>query len=284
MPQSISCPSELLCVMGDDGGNVVTSTNPTGDASGWTVTHIGTGSGTENLGVSCASSLCVAADGLGYVFTSTNPTGGPGAWTATNLGAGDAISAVSCPTASFCLGAGGGYGTVTWTTDPTGGAGAWHEVTIGGAATMRAASCFSPSLCAVGGDGDLASSTNPTGGGGAWTDKGICGAEACDDTIASMSCPSASLCVAGDSYQELWTGTTGSGSHGGTHRAACHVPKVIGKKLAEARRSITRAHCKVGKVKRKHSSRRNKGRVISQSPRGGANRPGGTKVNLVLGR
>lgn len=286
---SVSCPAASLCVVGDSSGNVVTSTNPTGDASGWTATHISVGSGNENMQVSCASaSLCVAVDGAGYVFTSTDPTGGQGAWATTNLGQGNPISAVSCPTASLCLGVGGAYGTVTWTTNPTGGAAAWHSVTVPGLATMNSVTCASSSLCAVGGTSSLASSTSPTGGGTSWKTKNTCGSEACDDTIVSLSCPSASLCIAGDTYQELWSGTSagssGPGGTGGTQKALCRVPKVIGKKLRAARRTIVMANCTVGKVKRKHSSHRNKGRVMSQSPRAGASRPAGTKVSLILGR
>jgi hypothetical protein len=63
----------------------------------------------------------------------------------------------------------------------------------------------------------------------------------------------------------------------------CKVPKVIGKKLPVARRTIVRAHCRVGRV-RKARSRRARGRVVSQSPRAGVRRPRGTRVNLVVSR
>ena len=63
----------------------------------------------------------------------------------------------------------------------------------------------------------------------------------------------------------------------------CKVPKVIGKKLPVARRTIVRAHCRVGRV-RKARSRRARGRVVSQSPRAGVRRPRGTRVNLIVSR
>jgi uncharacterized delta-60 repeat protein len=66
--------------------------------------------------------------------------------------------------------------------------------------------------------------------------------------------------------------------------APCKVPSVLGKTLAAARTSITRAECKVGKVTRKRSKRAKKGRVISQSPRAGASLPNGSKVNLVVSK
>ncbi len=65
--------------------------------------------------------------------------------------------------------------------------------------------------------------------------------------------------------------------------AQCVVPRVIGLRLATARKRITRAHCRVGRVRRARSPRR-VGRVLSQSPRAGVRRAAGTRVNLVVGR
>jgi hypothetical protein len=65
--------------------------------------------------------------------------------------------------------------------------------------------------------------------------------------------------------------------------ARCKVPKVVGKKLPAAKRAITRARCRVGRV-RKARSRRARGRVVSQSPRAGVSRPRGTRVNLIVSR
>jgi beta-lactam-binding protein with PASTA domain len=63
----------------------------------------------------------------------------------------------------------------------------------------------------------------------------------------------------------------------------CKVPRVIGKKLPAARRAITRARCRVGRVRRARSLRA-QGRVLSQTPRAGITRPKGTRVNLVVSR
>jgi hypothetical protein len=68
-----------------------------------------------------------------------------------------------------------------------------------------------------------------------------------------------------------------------TRRLTCLVPRLAGKKLAVARRAVRRAHCSVGRV-RYARSRRARGRVVSQSPRAGARKPAGTKVNLVVSR
>ena len=64
----------------------------------------------------------------------------------------------------------------------------------------------------------------------------------------------------------------------------CSVPRVRGKKLSAARSAITKAACRVGKVKRVRSRHVKRGRVISQSPKAGKSLPNLAKVNLVVSR
>jgi beta-lactam-binding protein with PASTA domain len=59
---------------------------------------------------------------------------------------------------------------------------------------------------------------------------------------------------------------------------------VVGKGLAKAKTAIRRHHCGVGRVTRKASSNRLKGKVIKQSPRAGKRLANGHKVNLTVGR
>jgi beta-lactam-binding protein with PASTA domain len=61
------------------------------------------------------------------------------------------------------------------------------------------------------------------------------------------------------------------------------VPRVLGKRLAAARRSIRAAHCSLGRVRRT-SSPKSAGRVIAQSPRPGVRKAAGTKVKLVVSK
>ncbi len=68
-----------------------------------------------------------------------------------------------------------------------------------------------------------------------------------------------------------------------TRRPVCIVPRLKGKRLAGARRSIRAAHCAVGRVRRV-ASRKARGHVIAQGPRPGLRRPAGTKVNLVVSK
>ena len=59
---------------------------------------------------------------------------------------------------------------------------------------------------------------------------------------------------------------------------------MIGMALAKARARVTKAHCKVGKITRKASSLRKKGKVIGQAPKAGRKLKNGAKVNLTVGK
>jgi hypothetical protein len=63
----------------------------------------------------------------------------------------------------------------------------------------------------------------------------------------------------------------------------CKVPRVIGKALSKARRSIRAAHCSVGRV-RYIRSKRVRGRVVRQSPGAGRTLAIGARVSLVVSR
>ena len=66
--------------------------------------------------------------------------------------------------------------------------------------------------------------------------------------------------------------------------ARCVVPNVRWKKLAVARRSITAARCRVGRVRQARSNRVRRGRVISQSPSARTRARVGSRVNLIVSR
>jgi FG-GAP-like repeat/PASTA domain/FG-GAP repeat len=63
----------------------------------------------------------------------------------------------------------------------------------------------------------------------------------------------------------------------------CTVQDVEFMTLAAAKRTIARANCRVGEIRRAYS-RVKRGRVISQKPKFGAVLPGGSKVDLVVSR
>jgi uncharacterized delta-60 repeat protein len=69
-----------------------------------------------------------------------------------------------------------------------------------------------------------------------------------------------------------------------TFSALCLVPNVVGMRLRPARAAIGSAHCSVGRVTRRFSSKVTRRRVISQRPTGGELRPLGANVNLVVSK
>jgi hypothetical protein len=64
----------------------------------------------------------------------------------------------------------------------------------------------------------------------------------------------------------------------------CRVPNVIGKRLRRATPLILRSHCRVGRIARRKSARKRRGKVVAQSPRAGRRLPLNSRVKLVVGR
>jgi beta-lactam-binding protein with PASTA domain len=67
-------------------------------------------------------------------------------------------------------------------------------------------------------------------------------------------------------------------------KGKCNVPSVVGLKFGKARAKLVRAHCRVGKVTKRFSTRKKKGRVVAQRPRAGRTLPAGGKANLTVGK
>jgi thermitase len=64
----------------------------------------------------------------------------------------------------------------------------------------------------------------------------------------------------------------------------CLVPNVVGKKLAKARASIKKRHCKVGHVRYVKSTKKKKGKVMRESPGPGKRLGNSGKIKLWVGR
>jgi hypothetical protein len=72
----VTCATNSLCV-GVGGSDVLTTTNPTGGARAWHLTHIRGTTGTRFVAASCASaSFCVAVSSDGYVVVGRRPKRG----------------------------------------------------------------------------------------------------------------------------------------------------------------------------------------------------------------
>jgi hypothetical protein len=65
---------------------------------------------------------------------------------------------------------------------------------------------------------------------------------------------------------------------------ACVVPKLVGKNLKQAKRALRKAHCKVGKSKKKNSNKKKKGRILKQRYKAGTKLPAGTKIPITVSR
>jgi uncharacterized delta-60 repeat protein len=66
--------------------------------------------------------------------------------------------------------------------------------------------------------------------------------------------------------------------------SGCRVPDVRGRRVEAAKTKILRAGCSLGRIKRAFSRRVKQGRVVSQLPAPGAERPEGARVKLVVSK
>lgn len=64
----------------------------------------------------------------------------------------------------------------------------------------------------------------------------------------------------------------------------CVVPRLVGKTLAQAKRALRKAGCRVGKAKKQNSKKRKKGRIVKQRYKAGTKLPAGTKVPLTISK
>lgn len=116
--EAIACPSARLCVAAA-GGNILTSTDPTGGPSSWRVDHVDGGTfdgcslcGVPSRSVACPSRyLCLAVDRAGALVMSADPAAGGSSWRAVDLDLGAQVPlAVDCASRSLCVIVGGGLG------------------------------------------------------------------------------------------------------------------------------------------------------------------------------
>lgn len=216
--RGVSCPTASFCVAVDSVGNALYSDNPTGGPGAWRMTHIDNNSGygctgggltcqASLMGISCPAVLfCAAVDFTGNILQTRSPARST-AWSSHSAGGGgpQSLWSVSCPTSDYCATVDGRSGNVfTW--DP--------------ATEMRRAAhrlpadafgiwCRSATLCLASGEGDngvseLLGSTNPAARSPNWAVTGF-------GDINTVSCPSASICLAADNQGQVMEGVTVAG-------------------------------------------------------------------------
>jgi hypothetical protein len=192
-PSAVACPTVSLCVLIDNRGQALSSTDPTGGASTWNPVG-GIVTSFSPVSLSCGSASWCAAVGLhGVPVWTTNDLttrrydnwgGEVGAPSSRPVGA-------SCPSVSFCAEL-DGFGYLASSTDPGAGSAAWSVTRISSQDSPSGLSCPSPKLCVATTytqNGDLLISNDPRFP-GSWnvTSLGI--------GVSSVSCPTTSFCVA----------------------------------------------------------------------------------------
>jgi hypothetical protein len=201
----LKCPDRSLCVATDPRGDVITSTHPAGGAPAWH--SVRPSSTAQNiLDLACAGAkVCAAISTFGQLITTTDVTGGA-AWQVFTIPDLDSIGTLACPSTRLCFVTGLGQNdtrpVVWYSTDPEGGPITWKEQF--GNVLVPPFTCVSASFC-IGPDGaGVISSTSPAGENG-WTVTPI-HLPVPGSSMSAAGCASASLCVAGDSRGDLFTG------------------------------------------------------------------------------
>ncbi len=204
---TVSCPSSSLCFAG--GPNGFYSSHDPGSARSWVTEREPLD---ELNDLSCpTSTLCVGLSGTSdRVATTRDPTARDPAWHVVRFSQHEAPFALSCPSQSLCV-AVTGYGGIERTTDPTGGRGTWRP--SGGNSALEAIACPTTQLCVAAGNTrsrfEFAVSADPAGGAGAWhLTRGP--RVPSMESLLGLSCPSASLCVAGTNGSDVLSSTSPS--------------------------------------------------------------------------
>ena len=170
---AIACPTTTLCVAVDNApnGQILVTTDPTGPASAWTLTPLGSGVMLDS--VSCASATFCMVGGTDGYYT-TDPTGGASAWKpVTSLSSGGSvIASLACTTVKLCVGVGygnAGAGLATGSSSP--GTTTWTDSVIGsdppdpGAGVIDSIACPERNFCvAADSASNVYTSTTPVRG------------------------------------------------------------------------------------------------------------------------
>jgi len=292
--EAISCPTESLCVVVTR-DLVSTSTNPTGGAGAWTAFSV---NGPKYLhDVSCSSESWCAAVWGNVVVTSTNPTGGESAWTATYMEGAESLYGISCPSTSLCV-----------AVDALEGNTSEGNIVVGTPAVLPV-NTSPPTVSGTAQVGKFLYCTPGSWSGSLpqtytyqWQRDGtpIGGAiyyyySVSDaDQGHTLTCTVIAHNAAGASTPTTSVPTGVVQAKPASKSTApppvavpatvkCVVPKLKGKTLTQAKRLLTRRHCKLGKVSRSKVPSKHKAVVVSQKPKAGNALSAEFKIAVTLG-
>jgi hypothetical protein len=199
---SAACPDESLCLAGDDGGRILTTTNPTALGPTWRATAFGIGTGGV-VSVECPSaSLCVAAGKNHSAAVSHDPAAATPHWVAAPPPF--TPKDLSCPTVDRCVAINTTDGAavlddvskIGTIDDP---APVWRDAKqVDGASGVSALSCPTATHCAaVDSAGSVLTTNDVTAADPVW-DKIT--PPLSNAPLGDVSCASVDLCVVVDAF------------------------------------------------------------------------------------
>ncbi|NNN21455.1 MAG: hypothetical protein HKL80_05565 [Acidimicrobiales bacterium] len=194
------CLSSGFCILGDQIGDIFTSTNPTGGVSAWPKYAL---DGKDKLtAFTCDSGgSCLFGDDAGDIGYSANPILGAPSWVTTNIDGTNTITSLQCPSPSFCVGS-DNLGNFLYSNSPK--AANWTAENIDGVYDVTSVTCVSSTFCAATDNvGNVLVSNNPEVA-SSWSVQDIEGAV----SVSGISCPSSTLCLAVDSSGSIFYNTT----------------------------------------------------------------------------
>jgi hypothetical protein len=198
---ALSCASASLCVAVDDDGNVVSSSDPTGGPSAWTIAPIAPGP-TYLLDVSCPTdTFCAIASRKG-VLVSDDPAGGASTWASSTVDAPDSstyynqLTGISCPSSSACV-ATDQLGNVITSQDADSRPSTWSRAQVDGYNAISSIACEPDLMCAAGDtEGNALATANPALGPSSWRAAHLATGPNLTGDITALSCTITNVCVA----------------------------------------------------------------------------------------
>lgn len=217
---AIDCPSMSLCVAGDQDGNILSTTEPTGGASAWKSVAVPREFSVDGLSCPSTSFCAVMGNGGQGLFVSHDPTGPAAAWNFVPIALGASATqlyAVSCASQTQCdlIGLGvtclneGGHipfcipapPTTIYNIDPA-NPDSLRQVAVLPTIQLGSISCPTTRFCVAVGDGtadnsfnDVVATSSDPGVAGSWKTTTVPQAPAIpeSDSLTSVSCGSTAL-------------------------------------------------------------------------------------------